>query len=143
MKTKAPICPYCGKTAIIITGAEVYPHRHDLANLRFWACLPCKAYVGTHRKGNRSVPLGRLANYELRCWKKKAHSAFDPLWRHKMEVEGCSKKIARTAGYKWLAKEMGIKIKDCHIGMFDIADCSKVVRICSTVFDFGFRDILK
>lgn len=114
-------CDYCGGSAALVTGAVIYPHRPDLHNLKFWHCEPCAAWVGCH-KHSKSVPLGRLANAELRSAKSAAHAAFDPLWK--------SGGISRSDAYSWLSKKMGISGKDCHIGMFDAATCGEVIRIC-------------
>lgn len=62
-----------------------------------------------------------MANKELREWKKKAHAAFDPHWK--------SKKWKRSYCYQLLAERMGIDPKLCHIGMFDIEECKKVIEI--------------
>jgi hypothetical protein len=94
----------------------------------------CDAYVGVHE--GTTEPLGRLANKELREWKIKAHAAFDPLWKAKLKKrqlekgEIYKKHYARGSGYKWLATQLGIKKEECHIGMFDIDMCKKVVDIC-------------
>lgn len=61
-----PICPYCNKAAELVDGTAVYPHRSDLAHKRFWLCKPCDAWVGTHRDSKKHLPLGRLADKELR-----------------------------------------------------------------------------
>jgi len=95
-----------------------------------WICRPCNAYVGVHKNNQEYIPLGRLANAELRSWKEKAHSAFDPMWKAKIRRDGCSKSKARKAGYKWLADQLGIKASDCHIGEFDIDSCKKVIKAC-------------
>lgn len=114
-------CDYCGNSAQRVTGAEIYPHRPDLMGLIFWKCTPCEAYVGCHKNSN-AVPLGRLANAELRQAKNAAHRAFDPLWQ--------SGKMTRTGAYRWLSKQLGIAPKNCHIGMFDVATCEQVQQIC-------------
>ena len=120
------ICPYCQKKAELTDSAEVYGGRsYGL----IWLCRPCWAYVGVHK--GTTTPLGRLANAELREWKKRAHAHFDPLWKRKIEREGCLKSKARGSGYKWLANELGIAVKDCHIGMFDIDTCKRVIEVCS------------
>jgi len=80
----APVTwPYCRAAALLVSGAVLYPHREDLAELKFWQCEPCKAYVGCHRAGvghgDGSKPLGTLANEELRRARNRAHAAFDPL----------------------------------------------------------------
>lgn len=60
------VCDYCGADAKLVTGDVIYPHRHDLRARRFWQCVPCDAYVGTHANSLNHHPLGRLANAELR-----------------------------------------------------------------------------
>lgn len=129
-------CDYCGNAAKLVGGNVIYPHRQDLADLKFWVCDPCGAYVGCHKKGARigrsqvsdgTVPLGRLANAELRTWKSKAHAAFDPLWR-----EGG---MARGAAYSWLAGKMGIHQENCHFGMFNVDQCVQAVEICNRETD--------
>jgi hypothetical protein len=72
-----------------------------------------------------------LADAELRGWKKKAHSVFDPLWRKKIEREGCSKSFARKAGYRWLSEQLDIPFEKCHIGEFDVDMCQRVVEVCT------------
>lgn len=120
------ICPYCNKQAKLVDGSAIYPHRHDLYAKKFWLCKPCGAYVGCHAAnngyGNGSRPLGRLADAELRAAKLKAHAAFDPIWK--------TTGIARGKAYAWLAEELNINSKDCHIGMFDVAQCNAVIAAC-------------
>lgn len=116
------VCDYCGNDAPLVTGREVYPHRHDLYAKKFYQCLPCDAVVGVHE--GTTNPLGRLANPELRKAKMDAHAAFDPLWR--------SGEHKRGQLYGWLSNQLGIEKKDCHIGMFDAAMCRRVVEVCQT-----------
>lgn len=122
MTTQPPICPYCGKPSERVTGADVYRHRSDLRAKVIYRCLPCKAHVGCHDGTDK--PLGRLANAELRAAKMKAHAAFDPIWK------GQAKQV-RSEAYGWLAAELGIPKRDCHIGMFDVATCDRVISICA------------
>lgn len=119
------ICPYCARPAVLTDSAVVYGRTFGMV----WLCTPCDAWVGCHKNSKNHKPLGRLANKELRHWKVRAHAAFDPLWKRKM-MAGSSKGKARNAGYKWLAKRMGIKERDCHIGMFDVEQCRQAVKIC-------------
>ena len=123
------VCPYCDRPAELVTGRKLYQHRPDLFPLKFWQCDPCGAYVGCHKAGawvpelrktsDGTIPLGRLANAELRKAKSAAHAAFDPLWK--------SRAIHRREAYSWLASELGISIANCHIGMFDVDQCRAVV----------------
>jgi hypothetical protein len=113
-------CSYCDRPAELVTGRTIYPHRPDLFHQRFYRCEPCGAYVGCHR--GTVQPLGRLANAELRRAKIAAHAAFDPIWR--------SGRSSRSDAYAWLAKQLGIAIQNCHIGMFDVEQCRRVVEVC-------------
>lgn len=113
------ICPYCGAEADYVAGDTIYPHRRDLWKKTFYRCAPCDAHVGCH--DGTSNALGRLANPELRLAKMAAHSAFDRIWRGKM---------SRGAAYRWLAEQLGIEARDCHIGMFDVEQCRRVVAAC-------------
>lgn len=92
-----------------------------------YACLPCDARVGCHH--GTVTPLGRLANAELRAAKMRAHDAFDPLWRRKAKRYGMNRHEARSRGYEWLAACLGIPVEKCHIGMFDVATCDRVVEL--------------
>lgn len=120
------VCPYCERPADLVDSKEIYGRSYGMA----WLCRPCEAYVGCHENSKDHAPLGRLANAELRQMKIAAHAQFDPLWQRKMERERCSKSKARKAAYQWLAEQMGIEVKRCHIGMFDVEQCSQVVAIC-------------
>jgi len=114
-------CNYCDKEVKLVSGKVIYPHLPELKEKLFWYCKPCKAYVGCHGRTNK--PLGRLANAELRSWKIKAHNYFDNYWR--------KQKMCRDEAYDWLAIELKIKHKDCHIGMFDVDKCKEVVSLCN------------
>lgn len=123
-----PLCDYCGVETERVTGADIYPHRPDLAGKIIYRCLPCDAWVGCHP--GTTQPLGRLANAELRAAKREAHQALDPLWRKKMRISGCAKGKARGLAYKWLADQLGIDPKGCHIGMFTVELCRRTVEVC-------------
>ena len=115
-----PTCPYCGKLSELVKGNVIYSGRRDLWDKTFYLCAPCDAYVGCHP--NSVNPLGRLANEELRKAKMLAHRAFDPMWR-----DG---NLNRRTAYCWLAERLGIEEKECHIGMFDVDMCKKVIQVC-------------
>ena len=127
------VCQYCNNHATLVDGSAIYPHRADLYELKFWSCQPCNAYVGCHKKGawfwqsgvkktsDGTIPLGRLANANLRRAKSAAHAAFDPIWR-------CGQ-MSRKNAYALLATKLNIDKDDCHIGMMDEIFCYKVVEI--------------
>jgi len=111
------ICPYCGRKAEYVDSKVVYGRSYGMIYL----CRPCDAYVGVHKGTDR--PKGRLADKELRYWKMVAHEAFDPIWQ--------SKRMGRNEAYAWLAGRMGLRPEDTHIGMFDVPQCKKVIKICN------------
>lgn len=111
------LCPYCNKDSELIDSIEIYGTSYGM----MFICRPCNAYVGTHSTKNPPEALGRLANAELREWKKRVHAAFDPLWENGS--------MYRRSAYKWLSVQMGIPFKECHIGMFDIEMCQKAYDI--------------
>jgi hypothetical protein len=113
-----PICPYCNHAAKLIDSIVIYRVR---SYGMMWHCAPCDAYVGVHKDSKEHVPLGRLANAELRKWKMKAHAAFDPLWKE----QGLKRKEA----YQKLADLLGIPVKETHIGMFDVDQCKRVIEV--------------
>lgn len=121
MKTsKNPQCQYCGYISTLVKGDKIYPHLPKLHSKNYYLCSPCDAYVGCHP--NTTDPMGCLANAELRKNKLLAHNCFDKLWK--------SGKMTRSSAYKFLAGEMGIEAKDCHIGMFTVHQCKRVMAIC-------------
>jgi hypothetical protein len=124
-------CRYCLLPAVLLKfGDKDYPYQRDYGPT--WTCTPCGAWVGTH-PGTENA-LGGLANAELRAAKQAAHAAFDPLWQRKIRRDKCSKRQARNAGYAWLAGQLGIPVKKCHIGMMNLDECRKVVEVCSAIY---------
>lgn len=123
------MCPYCGNASKLIDSKEKYGKSYGW----MYICWDCDAYVGTH-KGTTEA-LGRLANKQLREWKKSTHRYFDPIWESQVR-KGVPKHEARAAAYEWLSKKMGIPIEETHIGMFTIEQCKEVMEHCSTKY-FG------
>ncbi len=39
------------------------------------------------------------------------------------------KQRGRNAAYKWLAKELGMSLADCHFGHMDEAQCEAAIRV--------------
>lgn len=118
------ICPYCQQKAEFVTGQVIYPHRPDLHWKSYWYCFSDDAYVGCHANSNE--PLGRLADKNLRRFKINAHKAFDRLWK----TRGA---LSRTQAYYWLSWKMNTPKEETHIGMFDLEQCKRVIKICRDV----------
>jgi ssDNA-binding Zn-finger/Zn-ribbon topoisomerase 1 len=112
-------CPYCGSSVVKRSSRLIYRRSYGW----LWVCSrypECDAYVGCHKGTDK--PLGRLANATLRRRKMEAHAAFDPLWQ--------AGEMKRSEAYAWLAKQLGIPAKRCHIGEFDVDTCNLVVQVC-------------
>ena len=112
----------------MVTGADIYKRSPDLEALKFWRCLPCDAYVGCHKQGigygDGTRPMGRLAKADLRIAKRKAHAAFDSVWK-----DG---KMYRRDAYAWLADAIGMPVDQTHIGEFDVGLCNDVIDACAS-----------
>lgn len=120
------LCPYCDNKTELVDTSEVYGENYSK---RAWMylCRKCGAYVGTHPKTTKA--LGRLADANLRNWKKLAHHYFDALWKQKMK-QGLSKTKARALAYQWLSNQLGMPPERTHIGMFDVVECKSTVQVC-------------
>lgn len=134
-------CPYCRQKAELHRDSSIVYGR-DYGPIYLCSCYPiCDSYVGCHP--NSVTPLGRLANAELRYWKKEAHKYFDHLWKTLKILKlhpnpnghSMSKSYIRGRAYKWLSKELDIPGDKTHIGMFDVKTCQKVVEICKPHYD--------
>lgn len=122
--TSGKICHYCNVPTEYVDSSIIYGKSYGM----IYHCPQCRSYVGVH-KDSPEISLGRVANYELREMKKRAHFYFDQLWKKAIE-EGRSKKKARGAAYKWLADKIGVDRDQCHIGFFDQEYCQRVIDAC-------------
>lgn len=112
---KGRICPYCKAKTNYVDSAIVYGKSYGM----IYYCDPCKAWTGVHKGTNKA--LGRLANYELREWKKEAHLYFDKIWQLNI--------MKRKEAYAWLSNKLGIPTQYTHIGMFSVKTCQEVVYL--------------
>ncbi len=133
-RTPAEVCcPYCGKTAAFLPSSDALYHGRDYGPV--YACPPCGAWVGCH-PGTR-IPLGRLADADLRRAKIDAHAAFDAIWRayhatRQAEDPAYPRGRARATAYRQLSAALGIDPRVCHIGHFDLQTCQRVVELCAS-----------
>lgn len=119
--TRVPCCPYCRRDARLVTGRDLFAHRPDLADLMFWSCGRCDAYVGCHRNSPAHKPLGSLADRETRQWRSRAHEAFDVYWK--------SGSMSRTQAYRLLADKLRLRRGRAHISWMDAEQCQAVVEV--------------
>ncbi len=109
------ICPYCGSDSKLVDSKEIYGTSYGM----IYSCKPCKAYVGVHKGTTKS--LGRLADWDLRYWKKRAHLYFDKIWQSDL--------MKRKDAYLWLSQQLELPKQYTHIGFFGIDTCKKVVEL--------------
>lgn len=122
-------CPYCGGSTEYVDSSVVYGRSYGM----IYRCSPCEAYVGVHKGTDKA--LGRLADAELREFKKKAHAAFNPIYESGLinTLYPQSNRSPRKKAYLWLSEQLGIPEDETHIGMMDVDQCRSVIVICNRV----------
>ncbi len=82
----------------------------------------CRGLLSAHDNGS---PMGEPAPAHIRQARRKAHAAFDELWRHARN-RGATRKRA----YAWLARRLDLTEDDCHIGQMSNPDMlARVVEL--------------
>lgn len=123
MKTPS-ICRYCGGVIKLVPATTIYgttaAKRLGLEHEKIYQCQNCNARVGCHKGTTR--PLGNVANETLRLKRMETHQVFDGFWK--------TRKMSRTAAYRWLAKKMGLPESKAHIGGFEMDQCQQVIGLC-------------
>jgi hypothetical protein len=127
------ICPYCKSPANFQYDSKSVYHGKDYGPI--YICQPCDAYIGCKR--GTYIPLGRLANAELRAWRKKFRDIFDPKWnpprKYLLDEYGDS---AKNKAYSRLARIMRMPVQQCHLGNFSVETIKKAVGLIEAgVFD--------
>lgn len=92
-------------------GREIYPHRPDLAEKRFWRCDQCRLHVGCHPISTR--PLGVIPTLEISGARSKIHAILDPIWK--------SGRQTRSQVYKRLSDRLGHQYHTAEIRTIDEA----------------------
>lgn len=110
-------CNLCGGKVIYTTNDRIYGKKYGSGYC--YLCTACGAYVGTHRPRPKEA-LGILANERMKKGKRVCHDIFDKLWHNGVE---------RKRLYAKLAEEMGIPIKLCHFGYFDMEQLKRAYKI--------------
>lgn len=119
-------CRYCQGEISLVRHSEIYNGK-EFGDWPFaYLCRGCGAYVGVHPFTD--VPLGILANKELREVKKAEKRHFEDL--RLMGVLG-----SRKEAYAWLADQLGINVNECHWGWFDVDMCKQAGTICRELME--------
>lgn len=99
---------------------------------KFFGCSMFPECKGTHGAHPDGKPFGEPANAATKLARMHAHAAFDQLWKDRLQSNDGKPARTRTRNeaYLWLANQLDIKRRDCHIGLFDSNTCAAVVRVC-------------
>lgn len=114
------ICNICGGEVIFTSNADIYGKEYGSG--KCYLCTKCGAYVGTHKPYPQKA-LGLLADKRMRNGKMACHDMFDTLWRGRRHSHN-----KRQRAYENLATLLGIPIKSCHFGYFDIDMLQKAYK---------------
>ena len=88
-KRKKPMrCPYCGAPVVYRSADGIYQNNKNGVMLYVCSRYPeCDAYVRV--QPGTAIPLGTLANGELRALRRETHQYFDKLYTAATDKGGC------------------------------------------------------
>lgn len=118
-------CPFCGGRVELKSSEVIYGKDHGM----MYICTnrpECDSYVGVHE--GTDIPLGYLADVELRYWRRLVHSAIDPLWQKARE-----KRKKREGVYAWIASELGKEVAETHVAWMTKRECMTVLKLVPKV----------
>lgn len=120
------LCPHCGDNVHIEPNSNIYGKSYGEWP---WAYVceddECDSYVGMHPYTD--IPLGTLANKQIREARKQAKSRF----HFYMNENG----LSRTQAYQKLAECMHIDVNECHFGWFDVSQCQQAENYLNELID--------
>lgn len=113
-------CPYCGAYARLQSADGIY--RDNSRNVMLYVCPnypECDSYVRVHE--GTKIPVGSMANHELRKLRKEAHDYFNKLY-----LKGY---MTKDDAYRWLADIIcTTDMKNAHIGNMSEYYCRLVIE---------------
>lgn len=112
-------CPYCGSPVIYRSADGIY--RDNSRETMLYVCShysECDAYVRVHTGTN--IPVGSMANHELRTLRRTAHHYFDQLYE--------SGYMSKQDAYQWLADLIMVPLSEAHIGYLGEYYCKQVIE---------------
>ena len=125
-KRKQIRCPYCGAKATLRPSSAVYG---DAAKTDGYLYVcdrypKCDSYVGAHKK--TKLPMGTLANGDLRNKRIQAHKAFDWMWKSGL--------MTKWQAYKWMQGKLDLSDEQAHIAMFSEYMCDRLIAECNKAY---------
>lgn len=132
MKRKPTIRCHCGRTAILKPASEIYHNPKLTGYLYVCSNYPtCDSYVGTYP--GTKIPMGTLADPELRKKRILAHQAFDQIWKQGI--------MSRNQAYRWLADKFSLPLEHTHIAQFGAYLCEQVIAESQIVLQQNRRRV--
>jgi ssDNA-binding Zn-finger/Zn-ribbon topoisomerase 1 len=117
-------CPYCGGSVVLRSADGIYKDNSRNAMLYVCANYPqCDAYVRVHE--GTKIPVGTLANPELRALRKEAHDYFNRLY--------LTGRMSKDDAYAWLAAILQAPHTQAHIGHLTEYYCTVVIEECKKI----------
>ena len=132
MKHANITCPYCHSRAYLRPASVVYGQAPPDPAAKLYVCARfpfCDAYVAAHQKTR--LPMGTLANKELRAKRKEAHQALDKLWQSGL--------MTRKEAYRLIQVYLGLSEEDAHIAKFSLLRCEQVIDYCNSFYKTAVR----
>lgn len=123
MKVPTVRCPYCRAKATLHPANYVFGKDAKPGSL-LYVCdryPACDSYVGAHQK--TKLPMGSLADGDLRHKRIEAHKAFDWMWKSGL--------MTKSQAYKWMQAKLGIRSDYAHIAKFSYYMCDQLIAACS------------
>ncbi len=123
-------CPYCGSTVVYRSADGIY--RDNSKDTMLYVCShypECDSYVRVHAGTN--IPVGSLANHELRTLRRTAHQYFDKLY--------LSGYMSKQDAYQWLADIIQAPMSEAHIGHLSEYYCKQVIEQSRKLLDRNRR----
>lgn len=112
-------CPVCGSSVVLRSADGIYHTNPNNTKLYVCSRYPeCDTYVRTHPGTN--IPVGTLANRNLRKLRAEAHKSFDRLYR-------CGY-MTKEDAYHWLASVVDAPLSHAHIGHLGDYYCKRVIQ---------------
>lgn len=112
-------CPYCKRPVVARSAEGIYHNNAEGVNLLVCSGYPtCDAYVRTHPGTN--IPMGSLANKQLRTLRRKAHDQFNQLYQLGV--------MSKNDAYSWLASVLNVPKSQAHIGYLGDYYCQMVIE---------------